>query len=226
VRVDSVHQGDRGAIKGLYPLNLVDEVTQFQFVGSAERIAEAFLLPVLEALIQRFPFRVLGFHSDNGSEYINHRVCALLNKLHVQEFTKSRARQTNDNALAESKNGSVVRKHLGYAHIPGRFAAKVNDFTQNVLSPYLNFHRPCFFPTEHIDSKGRLRKRYRYEQTMTPYDKLKTLPNASAYLKPGITFQMLDAMALSISDNDAARRLNQARDKLFQSINKAQRPAA
>ncbi|MEQ1438484.1 integrase, partial [Fontimonas sp. SYSU GA230001] len=213
-------------IKGLYHLNLVDEVTQFQFVGSVERISEAFLLPVLEALIERFPFTVLGFHADNGSEYINHRVCALLNKLHVQEFTKSRARRSNDNALVESKNGAVVRKHFGYAHIPGRFAARVNDFAQNVLSPYLNFHRPCFFPTEEVDAKGRIRKRYRYEQMMTPYDKLKSLPDAGQYLKHGICFETLDAVAFSVSDNDAARRLNQARDQLFLSISKAQRPAA
>ena len=38
LRVDSVHQGDLDGIKGLYHLNLVDEVTQFQFVGSVERI--------------------------------------------------------------------------------------------------------------------------------------------------------------------------------------------
>lgn len=226
VRVDTVHQGDLDGIKGLYHLNLVDEVTQFQFVGSVERISEAFLIPVLEVLIERFPFRVLGFHADNGSEYINHRVCALLNKLHVEEFTKSRARRSNDNALAESKNGAVVRKHFGYAHIPGRFAARVNDFAQNRLSPYLNFHRPCFFPTEEVDLKGRVRKRYRYAQMMTPYDKLKALPDAGQYLKPGITFDALDAVAYAISDNDAARALNQARDQLFRSISKAQQPAA
>lgn len=226
VRVDSVHQGDLDGIKGLYHLNLVDEVTQFQFVGSVERISEAFLIPVLEALIERFPFRVLGFHADNGSEYINHRVCALLNKLHVADFTKSRARRSNDNALVESKNGAVVRKHFGYAHIPSRFAERVNIFAQNVLSPYLNFHRPCFFPTEEIDAKGRIRKRYRYAQMMTPYDKLKALPDAASFLKPGISFQTLDAIALSFSDNDAARALNQARDQLFRSISKAQRPAA
>lgn len=143
IRVDTVHQGDLDGIKGLYHINRVDEVTQFQCVGSVECISEAFLLPVLEALIERFPFRVLGFHADNGSEYINHRVCRLLNKLHVAEFTKSCARRSNDNALVESKNGAVVRKHFGYAHIPGRFAQRVNAFAQNVLSPYLNFHRPC-----------------------------------------------------------------------------------
>ena len=226
LRVDSVHQGDLDGIKGLYHLNLVDEVTQFQFIGSLERISERFLLPLLQALLMAFPFRVLGFHADNGSEYINHRVAALLNKLQVQEFTKSRARRTNDNALVESKNGSVVRKHLGYAHIPGRFAREVNDFTQAVLSPYLNFHRPCFFPTEQLDPKGRLRKRYRYADMMTPYDKLKSLPEADQYLKPGISFQRLDAIAYALSDNEAARRLNQARAQLFRYINQAQNPAA
>ena len=226
LRVDSVHQGDLDGIKGLNHINLVDAVTQFQFVGSVERISERFLLPVLEALLESFPFTVLAFHADNGSEYINRQVAGLLNKLHVSEFTKSRARHTNDNALVESKNASVVRKHLGYSHIPGRFAAQVNHFTQNVLSPYLNFHRPCFFPTEKIDARGRLRKHYRYENMMTPYEKLKSLPNAHHYLKPGITFKQLDADASAMSDNDAARHLNQARVRLFRSINKTQQPAA
>jgi len=218
VRVDSVHQGDRDGTKGLYHINLVDEVTQFQFVGTVERISERFLLPVLEALLRAFPFLVLGFHADNGSEYINKRVAALLKKLLIEEFTKSRARRTNDNALVESKNGSVVRKHLGYAHIPGCFARAVHAFTQDVLSPYLNFHRPCFFPTEGLDAKGRVRKHYRYEDMMTPYDKLKSLPNAAQHLKPGVTFEKLDAIAHSMSDNDAARHLNQAKDNLFFSI--------
>jgi len=226
LRVDSVHQGDLNGIKGLYHINLVDEITQFQFIGSVERISERFLLPVLEALIERFPFTVLGFHADNGSEYINHQVAGLLNKLHVQEFTKSRARRTNDNALVESKNGSVIRKHLGYAHIPGRFASIVNTFTQDILSPYLNFHRPCFFPTEQVDDKGRIRKHYHYDEMMTPYDKLKSLPNPAQYLKPSVTFEQLDAIAYAISDNEAAHRLNQARAKLFRSINNAQNPAA
>lgn len=225
LRVDSVHQGELDGIKGLYHINLVDEVSQFQFVGSVERISERFLLPVLETLIEAFPFVVLGVHADNGSEYINQRVAALLENLRIEQFTKSRARRSNDNALVESKNGSVVRKHLGYAHIPGRFAAQVNAFTQGVLSPYLNFHRPCFFPTEAVDDKGRVRKRYRYEDMMTPYDKLKSLPDADQYLKPGITFEQLDAIAYAISDNEAAQRLNQARAELFRSINKAQNPA-
>ncbi len=225
LRVDTVHQGDLDGIKGLYHLNAVDEVTQMQVVVSVERISERYLLPALARILDAFPFVIQGFHADNGSEYINHQVARMLEKLHV-ELTKSRARQTNDNALVESKNGSVVRKHLGYAHIPGRFAQKVNDFALNVLTPYLNFHRPCLFPETVTDAKGKRKKRYPYANLKTPYDKLKSLPIADQYLKPGITFGQLDDIAMQHSDNEAARLLNEARAQLFRSINKAQQPAA
>lgn len=225
LRVDSVHQGDLDGIKGLYHINLVDEVSQFQFVGTTERLSERFLLPVLEALIAAFPFIIVGVHADNGSEYINKRVARLLEKLRI-ELTKSRSRQSNDNALVESKNGSIVRKHLGYAHIPGCYAQQVNAFTATILSPYLNYHRPCFFPEEIIDAKGKRRKRYPYANLMTPYDKLKSLPDAHCYLKPGVTFKQLDDIAMQCSDNEAARRLNKARDELFRDINRSRKPAA
>lgn len=225
LRVDSVHQGDLDGIKGLYHINAVDEVTQMQVIVSVERISEHYLIPALEQLLDTFPFVILGFHSDNGSEYINKQVAALLEKLRI-ELTKSRARQSGDNALVESKNGSVVRKHLGYSHIPGHFAERVNAFTVSVLSPYLNFHRPCLFPEEVINEKGKRRKRYPYANLMTPYDKLKSLPEASKYLKAGITFQTLDDIAMRHSDNEAARLLNKARAELFRVINRIQRPAA
>ena len=159
VRVDTVHQGDLDGNKGVYPINVVDEVTQFECVGAVAAISERFLVPLLEGLPGLFPFAILGFHADNGSEYINHRVAALLAKLHA-EFTKSRARHSNDNALAEGKNASVVRKWFGHAHIPQRFAPLVDRFARDMLSPALNFHRPCMFPVEPADEDGRLGKRY------------------------------------------------------------------
>ena len=171
----------------------------------------------MEQLLDTFPFQVLGFHSDNGSEYINRTVAALLEKLRI-EFTKSRSRQSNDNALAESKNGAVVRKLFGYSHIPQRFAPLINDFNQQYLNPYINFHRPCFFPETRTDSQGKQRKVYRYETMMTPYDKLKSLPKAEDYLKPGVRFETLDTVAHQISDNQAADRLQKARQTLFRTI--------
>lgn len=203
--------------KGVYLINAVDSHTQFQVIAAVERISENYLLPVLHALLERFPFQLHGFHADNGSEYINHRVADLLAKLNI-ELTKSRPRHSNDNALAETKNGAIVRKHLGYAHIPGRFAARVNDFTLDVLTPYVNFHRPCFFPHTTLDAKGRQRKLYRYEDMMTPFDKLESLPNAAEHLKPGIRLTDLQQQARACSDSAAARHLLDCRSALFEQI--------
>jgi transposase InsO family protein len=225
LRVDSVHQGDQDGVKGLYHVNAVDCVTQFEAVATCERISEAFLIPVLEELMASFPFAIKGFHSDNGSEYINHHVAELLNKLLVEQ-TKSRSRHSNDNALAESKNGAIVRKHLGYSHIPQHFAVLVNAFCVEHLNPYVNFHRPCYFAQTITDAKGRQRKRYLYEQMMTPYEKFKSLPEATLFLKPGISFKQLDTQAHALSDNEAARRLNQARATMFKTIFNRSKSAA
>ena len=214
IRIDTVHQGDLDKVKGIYHINAVDEVTQFEIVCSVEKISEQYLMPVLEQMLASFPFTVLGFHSDNGSEYINQRVSKLLQKLFI-EFTKSRSRHSNDNALAESKNASVVRKIFGYEHIPQKWAVEINQFNWAYLNPYLNYHRPCFFPETITDEKGKQRKVYPYENMMTPYDKLKSLTDAKQYLKPEVSFEILDEYALNMSDNEAAKLLKQARNKLF-----------
>ena len=215
VRVDTLHQGDRDGVKGLHLINLVDEVTQYEFVGAAVGISERFPVPPLERLPRSFPFPILGFHADNGSEYINHRVAALLDKLRVERFTKSRARHFNDNALVEGKNANVVRKWFGHDHIPQRFAPEVNRFAQGTLSPFLNFHRPCLFATEHRDGNGRIRRKHLAGDVMTPYARLRSIPGAEELLKPGLGFALLAAAADAETDLDAARRVQAERRELF-----------
>ncbi len=129
LRVDTVHQGDLDGSKGGYHINAVDEVTQWHVVGASAQISEAWLIPVLEAMLVQFPFRILGFHSDNGSEFIHHTVAKLLKKLLIEQ-TKSRPRHSNDNGLAEAKNGAVIRKHMGYRHIAAQQAA-IEAFTKS-----------------------------------------------------------------------------------------------
>tara|TARA_B110000977_G_C11004043_1_gene465007 strand:- start:42 stop:1301 length:1260 start_codon:yes stop_codon:yes gene_type:complete len=218
IRIDTVHQGDLDKKKGVYHINAVDEETQFEIVCTAEKISEQYLIPILIELLDAYPFVIRGFHSDNGSEYINKVVAKLLEKLRI-EFTKSRSRQTNDNALAESKNASVVRKVFGYTHIKQRWAPLINEFNKGYLNPYINYHRPCFFAENKVDKKGKVHKIYPYENMQTPYDKLKSLPNAENYLKPGVTFEILDKVAHQMSDNQAADQMKAARQKLFNTIN-------
>ena len=218
LRVDTVHSGDRDGRKGLHVVNVVDEVTQYEHLGAVPRISERFMVPQLEALLLLFPFDVLGFHADNGSEYVNRVVAKLLNKLRVGEFTKSRPRRSNDNALVEGKNARVVRRHLGHEHIPIRFADDVERFLRERLSPFLNFHRPCLFAAERADAKGKVRRTYRREDVKTPLEKLKSLPDAASFLREGVTFDDLDRAAAAQSDLQAAKALKRARDELFRKI--------
>jgi transposase InsO family protein len=219
IRIDSVHQGDQDGTKGLYHINAVDCVTQWQVVATVQTISEAHLLPVIEQMLAQFPFEILGFHADNGSEYVNHRVAQMLDKLRI-EFTRSRPRRSNDNGLAETKNGAVVRKFFGYAHIPQRHAGRFNTFCVEYLNPFLNFHRPCLFATEVPDAKkpGRIKRVYRPQDAMTPLDKLASLSEAHKFLREGVTLEELHQLARALTDVQAAQELNEARAALFRRV--------
>jgi transposase InsO family protein len=212
LRVDTVHQGDLDGVKGVYHINAVDEVTQWQVVGATPQISEAYLLPLLEAMLAQFPFRILGFHSDNGSEFINHTVAKLLNKLLVEQ-TKSRPRHSNDNGLAESKNGAVVRKHMGYSHIAAPEAAAIEAFYEQYFNPYLNFHRPCGVPELVTNAKGKVKRVYRWYAT--PWEILRQLPGLAGHLKADVTIQELERQARAQTDTAAAREMQAAKQKLF-----------
>jgi hypothetical protein len=215
LRVDTVHQGDLDGSKGVYHINAVDEVTQWQVVGAAAQISEAYLLPVLMAMLEQFPFRLRGFHSDNGSEFINHRLAKLLNKLLIEQ-TKSRPRHSNDNGLVEAKNGAVVRKHMGYTYIAAPHAAAIEDFYEEQFNRYLNFHRPCGVPERVINAKGKEKRVYRWYAT--PWEILRQLPDLASHLKDGLTIEMLDQQARAKTDTTAAEEMQKAKRILFDSI--------
>lgn len=215
LRVDSVHQGDLDKQKGVYHINLTDEITQWEIIGCVEGISEQFLVPLLEQLLALFPFLILGFHSDNGSEYINKVVAKLLNKLRIEQ-TKSRSRKTNDNALAEGKNGAVIRKNMGYMHIPKKHAREINAFYREYLNPYINFHRHCGFATDYVDAKGKVKKKY--ETYLTPLQKLISIDNFEQYLKPEVTKELLLKEQMKLSHVEAAEKLQAAKAKLFNRI--------
>jgi hypothetical protein len=186
LRVDTVHQGDQDGIKGVYHVNAVDEVTQWETVGAVAQISEAWLIPVLEAMLTQFPFRIRGFHSDNG--------------------------------LVESKNGAVVRKHMGYTPIAAPHAEEMEVFYERYLNSYLNFHRPCGVPEEVINSKGKVKRVYRWYAT--PWEILRQLPDLAKRLKDGVTIQDLERRAKAQSDTAAATEMQQAKAQLFASIQK------
>ncbi len=211
IRVDTVHQGQHDDQPGVYHLNAVDTVTQWEVLGCTATISERHLIPVLEAMLHQFPFRIRGFHCDNGSEFINHTVVKLLNKLLVEEFTKSRAYRTTDNALVEGKNGAVVRKHIGYGPIAAEHAEAWQKYYMAHLNRYLNFHRPCGFATITTDARGKKKRTYRHQDYQTPFEKLSSLSDWQTYLKAGITASNLSAQAQQRSDTAAAELMQKAK---------------
>lgn len=218
VRVDSVHQGDEDKRKGVYHITCVDSVTQWTVTVCVKKISEAFLLDALEQAIALFPFKIHAFHSDNGSEYINKKVAALLQKLLIEQ-TKSRPRHSNDNALAESKNRHIVRRHMGYEHIPNQLADPINQFYQTHFNDWVNYHRPCLYATEVVNAKGKVVKKYKHEDTQTPLDKLTALCAVKlATLKQGITLKALHTVAHSKTDLQATQEMQEAKSVLWSHI--------
>lgn len=213
IRVDTVHQRD------VYYINAVDEVIQWEIVVCVPLISERYLLPALKRLLKQFPFVIFNFHSDRGSEFINKVVAKLLNKLLIEQ-TKSRSRHCNDNALVESKNGSVIRKNMGYTHINFRASKIISGFYEKWFNPYLNYHRPSLYASKIIvDHKGKERKHY---EASVPYEKLKEVSKdqKTNFLKPGITFKQLDKIAYQESDNQFAYKMRMKEKELFDKISK------
>jgi hypothetical protein len=217
LRIDTVHQGDRDGVKGIYHINAVDEVTQWEIVAATPQISESWLIPLLEQLLEQFPFAIRGFHSDNGSEFINYTVARLLEKLLIEQ-TKSRAYRTGDNGLVESKNGAIVRKYMGFGHIAAQHAEAVDQFHRRYLNPYVNFHRPCAV-AEIVELPNGKRRRV-YRRWATPFEIFRQAPQCESFLRPGVSMADLESFAQTQSDTEAAIEMQKAKRQLMAGIKK------
>lgn len=217
LRIDTVHQGDQDGVKGIYHINAVDQVTQWEIVAATPQISEIWLIPLLETMLQQFPFVIRGFHSDNGSEFINYTVAKLLDKLLIEQ-TKSRAHRSGDNGLVETKNAAIVRKHFGFSHIGAPHAEVVNTFQRQQLNPYVNFHRPCAVPLVIVEANGKRRRTY--PRWATPFELLQEVPGCENLLRPGVTLAELRQFAQLQSDTEAALTMQRAKRQLIRRIAK------
>ena len=151
---------------------------------------------------------------------------ALLKRLLIEQ-TKSRSRKSNDNGLVESKNGAVIRKHMGYGYIAAAHAEDIHRFYHHHFNPYLNFHRPCGQPERIVDERGKEKDVYR--RYATPWETLRALsraaPEPPAYLRPECSLQSLDRMAKRHSDTECAKSMQEAKRKLFSSFRQERKSA-
>jgi len=115
----------------------------------------------------------------------------------------------------ETKNGAVIRKHMGYGYIAAEHAERIPYFYSAHCNPYLNYHRPCAQADIEVDEKGRQQHHYRRYQT--PLETLLALQPAPA-LRQGISVAVLQRIAAALSDTAAAQRMQQAKGKLFEQL--------
>lgn len=215
LRVDTVHQGDLNGVKGVYHINLIDEVMQWEILVSVAEINEATMELAIEEALKGFPFYILGFHSDNGGEFLNEKVAEMLNNELIKQ-SKSRSGRCNDNALVEGKNGSVVRKLMGHWHIDRSYAGEINRFYMDYYNTYLNYHRPCGFATITVDEKGKRRRKYKTYRT--PYRAFMALKNPAQYLREGVKLEDLKRIAEAHSANGFAKLMQAEKEKLFKKV--------
>jgi hypothetical protein len=117
------------------------------------------------------PFPMLGIDSDNGGEFINHRLFDWCKQNSIA-FTRGRPYRKNDNCFVEQKNGDVVRKTVGYARFEGEAAFNALADVYRFLNPLLNY----WYPTMRLTAKeklpsGRYKKIYE-KDPKTPYQRL------------------------------------------------------
>jgi hypothetical protein len=217
LRVDSVHGGEKEGQKGVYYINLVDEITQWEVVVCVEGISERFLEAVWRDIWNCFPFGIVQFHSDNGSEFVNKIVAELLNKLNIRQ-SKSRPRHSNDNGLVETKNGWVIRKHFGYAYVASCKAPLINRYLQKYFNLFLNYHRPCAFPEEVKLENGKVQTVYKRKGYKIPYDKLKEVDPEGKTLKAGQGYEFLDKIAYADTDFEFVEKMNKEYLKLLKAV--------
>jgi transposase InsO family protein len=183
-----------------------------EIVAATPQISEFWLLPVLEALLGQFPFVIRGFHSDNGSEFVNYTVARLLGKLLIEQ-TRSRPHHSGDNGLVECKNGAIIRKHIGYGYIGAQHAEAMGQFHREHLNPYVNFHRPYAVPKVLTAANGKRRRIY--QRWATPWELFRELPQCERFLRHGVTLAELEHFAQLQSDTEAALAMQQAKRKLL-----------
>ena len=173
VEADTVmHSGGSSAPGALFTLVIVDIRTQWIACRAVENKSEENIKAAIISIEQSLPFPLLGFDSDNGTEFINH---LLLNyfagRTHPVMFTRSRPYHKNDNAHVEQKNWAVIRNYLSYARLSGHYVAEqLNELYINLLCPFINYYIPS---TKLIGTKMvRDRAVKMYDSASTPFDRL------------------------------------------------------
>ena len=173
LEADSVaHCGGSLAGNFIWSLTYTDILSGWTEGGAVWNKGAAGVLAATREMEERLPFKLLGFDSDNGGEFLNHHLWTYMReRKSAVEFTRSRAYHSDDNAHVEQKNWTWARQLLGYGRLENpELVALISTLYREVWAPWQNFFLPCL----KLERKWRVGSQVhkRYELPKTAYERL------------------------------------------------------
>jgi hypothetical protein len=195
-----VHSGESMAGSFASTLVLTDIASGWtECIALAVREA-SLVVDALERLRHALPFPLRGIDTDNGSEFVN-EILLTFCKTHEIEFTRSRPYRKNDQAWVEQKNGSVVRRLVGYSRLEGLVASEALSRLYSASRFFVNFFQPSFKLAQKTRVGAKVRKQYHLPET----------PCARLLVSPAITEPMKDRLRAILVTLDPLRLLDEIR---------------
>jgi hypothetical protein len=189
------HCGDNISGSFLNSLVLTDIATTWTECFALLNKCELEVLAALKQAQKLLPIPLLGFDSDNGSEFINHGLQDFCEAERIT-FTRSRPYKKNDQCHVEQKNGSVVRRIVGYDRYEGQQAKDSLQNLHDVMRSYVNFFQPSMkLLSKHREGSKTSRK---YDVAQTPYKRMLSSSSVSEETKLRLrsTYMQLDPVLL------------------------------
>ncbi|MDZ7812536.1 MAG: hypothetical protein U5L74_05225 [Ideonella sp.] len=226
VRIDSVHQGDLDGVKGVYHITCVDSVSQWQVEACVQGISEPFCYRCWRRYWRssRLSLRASIRTTARSTSITRRRQVAENPSCALSRPNHAPAKQRQRFLLAESKNASVVRKHMGYSHIPQKYAKPINKFYEGVFIRGSICTVRCLYATGVVSDQGKVKKVYKSRDAKTPLERLVQLNERGLVtFKPGTKLDDLVAQANAKTDLQAAQEMQKAKADLFELFNKLRR---
>ena len=201
------HDGGNASGDFAQSLNFVDIVTCWDETVACKNKAQVHVFEAIKKASDRFPFKILGIDSDNGSEFINAhmlRYC-IANKI---TFTRSRPYKKNDSCYVEQKNFSVVRRAVGYL----RYDTEEELSILNELYINLDYYTNYFQPVTKLKLKTRTGSKVtkKYDEAKTPFRRVLECQYIDDKIKEKLK-QNYD----SLNPADLKRKISRLQDKLL-----------
>jgi len=184
------HCGNSGLGTFVFTIDTVDIATGWTEQRAVWGKGETGVLAQIQDIERSLPFTLLGFDSDNGSEFLNYHLLKYLHhRSNPVQFTRSRAYHKDDNAHIEQKNWTHVREWLGYYRFDHQdFVPLLNDLYTSEWRLFHNF----FCPSAKLIEKSSIfsqKSRKRYDSPKTPLQRILLSPDVSNTIKDKLRIQ-------------------------------------